>query len=65
MNYMEYLMVSLLNPLLEDKESIKVIKDSISKMEKRIRELEIRKKQLLIMFCKLAKNLAEQYLVNG
>ena len=50
---------------LDDKESKKVIKDNISKMEKRIRELEIRKRQLLIMFCKLAKNLAEKYLVNG
>ena len=47
----------------EDEESKKVLEGKIIEMGKRIQELETRKKQLLIMFCKLAKNLAEKYLV--
>ena len=47
----------------EDEESKKVLEGKIIEMEKRIQELKTRKKQLLIMFCKLAKNLAEKYLV--
>jgi trans-2-enoyl-CoA reductase len=49
----------------EDEESKEVLKGKIIEMEKRIQELEIRKKQLLIMFCKFARNLAEKYLFNG
>jgi len=48
----------------EDEESKKVLEGKIIEMGKRIQELETRKKQLLIMFCNLAKNLAEKYLVN-
>ena len=48
---------------LEDGESKEVVKGNISKIRKRIQELEVRKKQLLIMFCQLAKKLAEKYLV--
>jgi hypothetical protein len=47
----------------KDKERKKVLKGKIIEIKKRMQELEIRKKQLLIMFCKLAKNLAEKYLV--
>ena len=48
---------------LEDEESKKNLEYKIIEMEERIQEIKIRKKQLLIMFCKLAKNLAEKYLV--
>jgi len=47
----------------EDEESKKVLEGKIIEMEKRIQELETRKKRLLIMFCQLAKKLAEKYLV--
>jgi hypothetical protein len=48
---------------LEDEKNIEVVISKISKISKRMQEIEVRKKQLLITFCKLTKNLTEKYLV--
>jgi hypothetical protein len=44
----------------EDEERKKVLEGKIIEMEKRIQELETRKKRLLIMFCKLAKKFGRE-----